>query len=88
MVGNQLIFQSWKNQIDDIEIMTYAYVSSGTFGSRVKTKSIDHRTHIQSEEVIAVKNQHLLVNQFTNLIWIIHTQEVTLVGYHKQLLKK
>ena len=66
--GEPIKISIMKNQIDDIEIMTYAYVSSGSFGSRVKTKSIDHRTHIQSEEVIAVKNQHLLVNQFTNLI--------------------
>ena len=59
-------------QISDIEIMISAY---GVV------------THIQSEELIYVQKQHQFMDQFTNIILIIHTPEVTSVGYHNQLLK-
>ena len=45
------------------------------------------RTHIEVEEVISVQTQHQYMDQFIKLILIMHTQEVTLVFYHKQLLK-
>ena len=40
-------------------------------------------THIQAEEEICIQNQHQFMDNFTNKFLIIHTQEVTLVGYHK-----
>ena len=40
-----LYFNYEKNQIGDIEIMTSEYGSSGSFGSRVRSKSIDHNIY-------------------------------------------
>ena len=66
--------------------MTSEYGSSGSFGSR-EGQNILGITHKQAEEVMSVQNQYQFMYQFTDQIWIIHTQEVILVGYHKQLLK-
>ena len=33
-------------------------------------------THIQSEDLVSIQNQHQFVDHFTNIIWIIHTREV------------
>ena len=84
--GTDSYFNNKLIQICDIEMMTSEYGSSGSFESIVRSKSIGH-THIQAEEVISVQNQHQLMDQFTNHILMIHTQEVTLVGYHNQLPK-
>ena len=45
MVGNWLIFQYWKIQIGDIEIMISVYGSPGSFGSRVSSKSNGHNIY-------------------------------------------
>ena len=43
--------------------------------------------NIQAEEVISVQNQHKVAEQLISLIWNIHNQEFTSVGYHKHFLK-
>ena len=67
--------------------MTSVYCSSMSFGSRVRSKYIGHNTYTV-KKIISAQNQHQFVEQLTNMIWIIHTQEVTLVDYRKQLLRK
>ena len=42
---NRFIFQWWKIKISDVELMNYAYGSSGSFGSRVRSKSIEYNTY-------------------------------------------
>ena len=44
-------------------------------------------TNIQVEEIISVQNQHQYMDQFITVILIVNTQEVTPIGYHRQLLK-
>ena len=45
MARKWFIFQYWKYQIGDIEVMISAYGSSGSFGSRVRSKYIGHNTY-------------------------------------------
>ena len=79
-------FNNEQIQIGDIWIMNHEYGSSGSFGSRVRSKSIEHNTYIYRRSNICSKPtpvHELVHNYYLNY----HTQEVTLVGYHKQLLK-
>ena len=43
--GTDLYFNNEQIQIGDIEIITSAYGSSGSFWSRVRSKSIGHKIH-------------------------------------------
>ena len=43
--GTDSYFNNKQVQIDDIEIMTFAYGSSGSFGSRERSKYIGHNTY-------------------------------------------
>ena len=43
--GTCSYFRNEQIQIGDIEIMTAAYGSSGSFGSRVRSKYIGHTTY-------------------------------------------
>ena len=44
--GNNSYFNSEQIKIGDIEMMTYAYGSTGLFGSIVRSKYIGHNTYI------------------------------------------
>ena len=67
--------------------MNDAYGSSGSFGTLVGWKYIEHNTYTGIFKNY-IKNQLQYTDQFINTIWIIHTWVVTSVGYHKKLLKK
>ena len=43
--GTDSYFNNKQVQIDDIDITTFAYGSSGSFGSRVRSKYIGHNTY-------------------------------------------
>ena len=43
--GTDSYFNNEQIQIGDIEIMTAAYGSSGSFGSRLSSKKIGHNTY-------------------------------------------
>ena len=73
-------------QIGDIENMISSYGSSGSSRSRVRSKSIVHNTY--TVRIINFRSKPTPIHGLVkNLILIIHTQEVTPVDYHKQLLK-
>ena len=74
------------NQICDIEIIISAYGSSGSFGSRVRSKYIGHNTCTGRKSDFRSKPTPIH-GPVQNMVLIIHTREVTSVGYHKQLLK-
>ena len=45
MVGTDSYFNTEQIKVGDIEIMIYSYGLSGSFGSRVRSKSIGHNTY-------------------------------------------
>ena len=71
--GRYLYFNNENIQTRDFVIMNAAYVSSGSFGSRVGQNLLEI-TYIKTEELIYIKNQHQYMDQFINLILIFHTQ--------------
>ena len=82
MVGSWFISNNNKIQIGDTDIMTYVYGSSGSIGSRVSSKSIGHTTYTGRRSNFRSKPTPINgpVHKSENQIWIIHTQEVTLLG--------
>ena len=64
--------------------MNDAYGLSVSFWSRVRSKYIGHNIYTGRRSNLLSKPTPIYG---PNMVWIIHTQEVTSVGYHNQLLK-
>ena len=69
-----------------IEIMTATYGSSGSFGSRLRSKFIGHNKYTGRKINFGSKPTQLM-DQFTHIIWMIYNIKVTSVSYYNQLQK-
>ena len=64
--GTNSYFNNQHIKIGEIKIITSAYGSSGSFGSRVRSKFIGHNTYTGRISNFRLKN--IFMYQFTNMI--------------------